>query len=118
MKGKRQKDKIQHRVRSEADATTYITKACCLKTVKFELFSFSSCVTLGMFINLSRTKFHLPKIKSLGFLGFFVFSLLRATLVAHGGSQARGPIRAVAAGLHHSNSNVRSQLVCDLHYSS
>ena len=33
----------------------------------------------------------------------FVFS--RAALEAYGGSQARGPIGDVAAGLHHSHSN-------------
>ena len=33
---------------------------------------------------------------------FFSFGLLRATPVAYGGSQARGQIGAIAAGLHHS----------------
>ena len=37
-----------------------------------------------------------------------VFS--RAAPVAYGGSQARGRIRAVAAGLHHSHSNTISEL--------
>ena len=37
-------------------------------------------------------------------LGFFVL-LFRATPTAHGGSQARGQIRAAAAGLHHSHSH-------------
>ena len=31
-------------------------------------------------------------------------------LAAYGGSQARGPIGAAAAGLHHSPSNARSEL--------
>ena len=49
----------------------------------------------------------------------FVLCLFRAALVAHGGPQARGQIGAVAIGLHHSHSKVRSgQLVCDLHHSS
>ena len=39
---------------------------------------------------------------------FFVFCLLRAAPVAYGGSQARGLIRAVATGLHHSHSNAAS----------
>ena len=39
----------------------------------------------------------------------FFFGLFRATPVAHGGSQAPGPIRAVAAGLHHSHSNRGSE---------
>ena len=38
---------------------------------------------------------------------FFFFFLFRATPMAHGGSQARGRIRAVAAGLRHSHSNAR-----------
>ena len=38
----------------------------------------------------------------------FVFS--RAAPVAYGGSQARGPIGTVAAGLRHSHSNVGSKL--------
>ena len=33
----------------------------------------------------------------------------RATPTAHGDSQARGQIRAVAAGLHHSHSNARAE---------
>ena len=40
---------------------------------------------------------------------FFVcFLLFRAALVAYGCSQARDPIRATVAGLHHSLSNARS----------
>ena len=47
------------------------------------------------------------------FFVFFVFCLclFRAALEAYGGSQARGPFGAVAAGLHHSHSN-------DLYHSS
>ena len=40
---------------------------------------------------------------------FLSFLLFRATPVAHKGSQARGPIRATAASLHHSESNVGSE---------
>ena len=40
-------------------------------------------------------------------VSFFVFS--RAAPAAYGDSQARGPVGAVAAGLHHSHSNVGSQ---------
>ena len=39
------------------------------------------------------------------FLFFFVF---RAAPTAYGGSQARGPVRAIAAGLSQSHSNTRS----------
>ena len=40
---------------------------------------------------------------------FFSFCLFRAVPEAYGSSQARGRIRAVAAGLHHSHSNARSE---------
>ena len=53
-----------------------------------------------------------------GFVFFvFCFCLFRAAPAAQGGSQARGRIRAAAAGLHHSPSNTGSNLVCDLHSS-
>ena len=44
------------------------------------------------------------------YLFIFVFCLFRATPTAYVGSQARGLIRAVAAGLCHSHSNTRSKL--------
>ena len=40
---------------------------------------------------------------------FFVFGVFRYAPSAYGGSQARGQIRAVAAGLYHSHSNVGSE---------
>ena len=40
---------------------------------------------------------------------FFFPCLFRATPTAYGGSQTRGPIGAVATGLHHSHSNVGSK---------
>ena len=45
-------------------------------------------------------------------LVFFLFLFLsfQATPMAHGRSQARGQIRGVVAGLHHSHSNARSEL--------
>ncbi|RKM63539.1 hypothetical protein C0984_19550, partial [Clostridioides difficile] len=39
----------------------------------------------------------------------FLFGFSRATPVAYGGSQARGLIGAIAAGLHHSHSNTGSE---------
>ena len=36
---------------------------------------------------------------------FFFFVFFRAAPAAYGGSQARGPVGATAAGLHHSHSN-------------
>ena len=41
---------------------------------------------------------------------FLSFCPFRATPVAYGGSQARGLIRAIVAGLHHRHSNARSEL--------
>ena len=38
-----------------------------------------------------------------------VFLLFRAIPAVYGGSQARGPIRALAASLYHSHSNARSE---------
>ena len=65
---------------------------------------------------------------------FILFFLFQGHTAAYGGSQARGRIRATAAGLHHSHSNARSKpcqhshvhkwnkigvhLFCDLHHSS
>ena len=40
---------------------------------------------------------------------YFIFVFSRAAPEAYGGSQARGPIRAVATGLCHSHSNVGSK---------
>ena len=39
------------------------------------------------------------------------FCLFRATPVAYGGFQARGPIQAVAAGLHQSHSSQQRQIL-------
>ena len=47
---------------------------------------------------------------------FYVFRLFRATCRAYGSSQARGPIRAIAAHLHHSKHDPSP--VYDLHRSS
>ena len=41
---------------------------------------------------------------------FSLFAFSWATPVAYGGSQARGPIRAVAAGLCHGHGNTGSEL--------
>ena len=56
-------------------------------------------------------------------IDFILFNLIlfifTATPVACGGSQARGRIWAAAAGLRHShsNTNTRSDRICDLHHS-
>ena len=41
---------------------------------------------------------------------FFFFAFFRAMPSTHGSFQARGRIRAAAAGLHHSHSNAGSEL--------
>ena len=41
---------------------------------------------------------------------FVLFGLFRTTPLAYGGYQARGRIRAAAAGLHHSHSHSGSEL--------
>ena len=43
------------------------------------------------------------------FFFFCLFAISRAAHVAYGGSQARGPIGAIAAGLRHSHSNMGSE---------
>ena len=42
-------------------------------------------------------------------IGLFCLFVFRAATGAYGGSQARGQIRGIAAGLHHSHSNVGSE---------
>ena len=56
---------------------------------------------------------------SIMYLCWFVlsFCLFRAIPKAYGGSQARDPIRAVAAGLCHSHSNAASEPSRNLHHS-
>ena len=44
------------------------------------------------------------------FFFFFFFAISRAAAMACGGSQARGPIRAVAVSLHQGHSNAGSKL--------
>ena len=58
---------------------------------------------------MSVSLFHVLLYFIFYFLIFFgLFDFPRATPVAYGGSQARGLIRAVAAGLRQSHSNVGS----------
>ena len=49
---------------------------------------------------------------------FIICCLFRATPAAHGGTQARGWIWDVAAGLHHSHTVWDLSHICDLHHSS
>ena len=48
---------------------------------------------------------------------FCLFAISGAAPAAYGGSHARGRIRALAAGLHHSHSNAGSKPLCHLHQS-
>ena len=52
------------------------------------------------------------QIQVMVFIVFFLFffCIFRAELMAHGGSQARGLIAAVATGLHHSHSGTGTKL--------
>ena len=65
------------------------------------------------FLNIHRVSSQSPKFRNQRpalppFLCFF-FAFSRATPLAYGGSQARGLIGAVAAGLCHSHSNMGSE---------
>ena len=59
-------------------------------------------------VYVTRFKFYLFYFILFYFIYFFALS--RATHAAYGSSQARGLIRAVAPGLHHSHSNVGSEM--------
>ena len=49
---------------------------------------------------------------------FIYLCLFRATPMAYGSSQDRGPIRATAAGLHHSIATWDPSCIYDLHHNS
>ena len=71
---------------------------------------FSTLGHLGLFHITDNTNI-LMTISHIFFVLFcFVALFFRAAPVAYGDSQARGLIRAIAAGLHHSHSNTRSEL--------
>ena len=69
----------------------------CLSRRKYKVGSFPTPWLLGMEEERNPEKTEV--------IFFFSFGLFRATPVAYGGSQARGPIGAVVPGLHHSHSN-------------
>jgi len=68
------------------------------------LFPFS--IPIG---NVWESRFS-PSLPAFGIAINFFFSLFRATPVAYEGSQARGQMGAIAALLHHSHSNLGSEL--------
>ena len=59
--------------------------------------------------NKARQGARLEKFDGKDLIFFFFWSFFRAAPVAPGGSQARGRVGAVAAGIHHSHSNARSK---------
>ena len=63
----------------------------------------------GLTVSIPITGCLLTKVEFLIIFNFFVFFFSRAAPEAYGGSQTGGPIGAVAAGLHHSHSNVGSE---------
>ena len=71
---------------------------------KKSVIDFQCCTTVQQSDQVTHIYIHIS------FFFFFVFCLFRATPTAHGGSQDRSPIGAVAAGLHHSHSNKGSEL--------
>ena len=52
------------------------------------------------------------------FFSFFFFLNFRATLVAYGGSQGRGPIRAVATVYATATATLDLSCICNLHHIS
>ena len=68
--------------------------SCNVKRLKMINFMLCVCIFFPFFL----------------FLFFFFFAFGRPAPKAHGSSQPRGPIGAVAAGLSHSHSNARSKL--------
>ena len=67
-------------------------------------------ISISVYVSIDLSMVYVYHISScISIIYLFVFCLLRATPVAHGGSQARDLIGAVAAGLHHSHSIARSE---------
>ena len=65
--------------------------------------------TLEVHVRLMHRELFCILFSLLFYFILFIFLLFRATLAAYGSSQARGQIRAVAASLHHSHKNARSE---------
>ena len=67
------------------------------------------CRYLGADLPFETQREDSLEIEFLSFFLSFFFCFFRAAPMACGGSQARGQIRTVAAGLHHSHGNARSK---------
>ena len=76
------------------------------------------CLIYSSTLSPSLRSLHRRRSVTIDFFFFFVFCLFRASPVAHGGSQARGLIRAVAASLPRATATPDLSCVCDLHHSS
>ena len=83
---------------SWGDCRAYLVRFQSLRTT---LLYFLACILLKTIIHSFICSIFFPA-------SFFFF--FRAAPTAYGGSQARGQIRAVAAGLRHSQSNARPKL--------
>ena len=76
----------------------------------FLSYSFLDSFALSLFLSLS---FFLSL-----FLSFFLSCLFRAAHMAYGGSQARGPVGAVAPAYAIATAMKELSRICDLHHSS
>ena len=65
---------------------------------------------MEVIVNQVLRKEHSEKVMEKEIQPDFFFLLFGAAPMAYGGSQARGRIRTIAAGLRHSHSNTRSEL--------
>ena len=68
-----------------------------------------TCIIMGTSLVLNPQS-HNGNSQRFFFFFFFFFVFFRSTPVAYGSSQARGPVGAVAANLHHSHRKVGSKL--------
>ena len=77
------------------------------------VFCFPFIVCLSLFFPVENKVLCRKGFLSLSLFFFFFFGLFAiswAAVTAHGGSQARGPVGAIAAGLRQSHSNAESEL--------
>ena len=87
-----------------------------IASVFYDLRNFASCKFAKTYSHVFLRSFKIVVFEwfifnlNFFFFSFFCFLIFRAVLAAYGSSQARDWIRAVAAGLHHSHSNARSEL--------
>ena len=78
------------------------------KTIDSGFFNVEVWVVLNFIKQLPDLHFYIVS-NSTVYIKTFFFLLFRAAPMAYGGSQAKGQIRAVAAGLHHRHSSSGSK---------